>query len=70
KQAAAAALNAQLVGIVVTDPAAVGKLQVEPDNLASAVDLINATRHLQGQRGPCHECPDRKPAPTPKRSLL
>jgi hypothetical protein len=70
KKAADAALNAQLVGIVITDPAAVGKLQVEPDDLASAVDLINATRHLQGQRGPCHECPNRKPAPTPKRSLL
>jgi hypothetical protein len=70
KKAAAAALNTQLVGIVITDPAAVGKLQVEPDDLGSAVDLINATRHLQGQRGPCHDCPDRKPAPTPKRSLL
>jgi hypothetical protein len=70
KKAATAALNAQLVGIVITDPAKVDKLQIEPDDVASAVDLINATRHLQGQGGPCHECPNRKPAPTPKRSLL
>jgi hypothetical protein len=70
KRAAAAALNAQLVGIVITDPASLGKLQIGSDDVAAAVDLTNATRHLQGQSGPCHDCPSRKPAPTPKRSLL
>jgi hypothetical protein len=70
KKAAAAALNAQLVGIVIADPAALGKLQIGSDDVAAAVDLTNATRHLQGQSGPCHDCPNRKPAPTPKRSLL
>jgi hypothetical protein len=70
KKAAAAALNAELAGIVVADPAALDKLQIEPDDVVSAVDLTNAARHLQGQRGPCHDCPSRKPAPTPRRSLL
>jgi hypothetical protein len=70
KKAAAAALNAQLVGIVITDPAALGKLQIESDDVVSAVDLTNAARHLQGQKGPCRDCPDRKPAPTPRRSLV
>jgi hypothetical protein len=70
KKAAAAALDAELAGIVISDPAALGKLQLGPDDIVTAVHLTNATRHLQGQRGPCHDCPDRKPAPMPKRSLL
>jgi hypothetical protein len=70
KKAAAAALDAELAGIVISDPAALGKLQIGPDDIVTAVHLTNATRHLQGQRGPCQDCPDRKPAPTPKRSLL
>jgi hypothetical protein len=61
KRAAVAALNAELVDIAVTDPAVLAKLQNESDDVASAVDVTNATRHLQGQSGPCHNCPDRKP---------